>query len=176
MSEYTEPVAVPEHWVCDSDGKAKWICEQIKQIEDNRDYMVAWYQEQIKKAKETAEFERMKWEGYLAAYFDTVPHKKAGKSESYSFPGGKLIMKRQDPEYKRDEQTVIDFLEAQNAPQFVKVEKSLDWGNLKKACAGIADGKVVFTEQVNEDGEIVPVYVPGIEVIERADKFVVEVK
>ena len=29
---------------------------------------------------------------------------------------------------------------------------------------------------VNEDGEIVPVYVPGIEVVDREPKFVVEVK
>ena len=176
MSEYIEPASVSEHWVCDSDGKAKWVCEQIKKIEENRDYMVEWYQEQIKKAKETAEFERMKWEGYLAAYFETVPHKKAAKSESYSFPGGKLILKHQEPEYKRDEQTVIAFLKERNASQFVKVKETLDWDNLKKSCAGAVDGKVLFAEEVNADGEIVPVYVPGIEVINRESKFVVEVK
>ena len=176
MSEYIEPATVSEHWVCDSDGKAKWVCEQIKQIEDNRDYMVAWYQEQIKKAKETAEFERMKWEGYLAAYFDTVPHRKAAKSESYAFPGGKLVLKQQEPEYKKDEQAVIAFLKEKNVPQFVKVKETLDWDNLKKSCAGAVDGKMLFTEEVNEDGEIVPVYVPGIEVVDREPKFVVEVK
>ena len=172
----TEPATVPEYWVCDSDGKAKWICEQIKKIEDNRDYMVAWYQEQIKKAKETAEFERMKWEAYLSAYFDTVPHKKAAKSESYSFPGGKLVLKRQEPEYKRNDDEVIAFLKAQNAPQFIKTEERLAWADMKAACAGVSEGKLVFTETVNEDGEIVPVYVPGIEVVEREDKFAVELK
>lgn len=180
MSEETkmieEPATMSEYWVCDSDGKAKWVCEQIKKIKDNLEYMLAWYAEQVKKAKETAEFECARWESYLAAYFDTVPHKKAGKSESYSFPGGKLIRKRQDPEYKRDEQTVIAFLKEQNATQFIKVKESLDWDNLKKSCAGCAEGKVLFGEQVTADGEIVPVYVPGIEVIDREDKFVVEVK
>ena len=130
----------------------------------------------IKKAKEQAAFDRMHWESYLYAYFDTVPHKKASKSESYSFPGGKLVLKQQDPEFKKDEGTVIAFLKEQNAPQFIKTKESLDWDNLKKSSAGFVDGKVVFTEQVTEDGEIVPVYVPGIEVIERAPKFVVEVK
>ena len=176
MSEYIEPATVPGHWVCDSDGKAKWVCEQIKKIEDNRDYMVAWYQDQIKKAKETADFERMKWEGYLAAYFDTVPHKRASKSESYSFPGGKLVLKKQDPEYKRDEPTVIAWLKEHSAPQFVKVKESLDWDNLKKSCAGDADGKMIFGEEITEDGEIVQLTIPGIDVVYREDKFVVEVK
>jgi len=180
MSEETkmieEPATMSEYWVCDSDGKAKWVCDQIKKVKDNLDYMLAWYAEQIKKANETAEFECARWESYLAAYFDTVPHKKAGKSESYSFPGGKLIRKRQEPEFKKDEAVAIAFLKEQNALQFVKVKETLDWDNLKKSCAGFAEGKVVFGEQVTEDGEIVPVYVPGIEVIDREDKFVVEVK
>ena len=176
MSEYIEPASVPEHWVCDSDGKAKWICEQIKQIEDNRDYMIAWYKEQIEKAKKTAEFDRMKWESYLAAYFDTVPHKKANKSESYSFPGGKLVLKRQDPEYKKDENTVIAWLKEHNAPQFVKVKETLDWDSLKKSCSGDADGKMIFGEEITEDGEIVQVTIPGIDVVYREDKFCVEVK
>ena len=176
MSEYIEPASVPEHWVCDSDGKAKWICEQIKQIEDNRDYMIAWYKEQIEKAKKTAEFDRMKWESYLAAYFDTVPHKKANKSESYSFPGGKLVLKRQDPEYKKDETAVIEWLKANDAAQFVKTKEELNWADLKAACTGDVDGKLVFRETVDEDGVITQVFVPGIDVVYREDKFCVEVK
>ena len=173
--EFVEPVSVPEYWVCDSDGKAKWVCEQIRKINDNRDYMVAWYTEQIKKAKESADFERMKWEGYLAAYFDTVPHKKAKASESYSFPGGKLILKRQDPEYKRDEKTAIEWLKQNGGTEFVKTKEELAWKELKDACAGVVDGKVVLREEVTEDGEIVQITVPGIDVVEREPKFVVEV-
>ena len=170
-----EPATVSEHWVCDSDGKAKWVCEQIKKINDNLDYMLAWYAEQIKKAKETAEFECKKWESYLAAYFDTVPHKKAGKSESYSFPGGKLILKRQEPEYKRDEKTVIEWLKQNGGTEFVKTKEELAWKELKESAAGIVDGKVVLREEVTEDGEIIQISVPGIDVVERPDKFVVEV-
>lgn len=172
MSEFNN---VPEHWVCDSDGKAKWVCEQIKKINDDCEYMVAWYQEQIKKAKETAEFERMRWESHLAAYFDTVPHKKAKASESYSFPGGKLILKRQDPEYKRDEKTAIEWLKQNGGAQFVKTKEELAWKELKESCAGVVDGKVVLRDEITEDGEIIQITVPGIEVIEREPKFVVEV-
>ena len=173
--EFFEPVSVPEYWVCDSDGKAKWVCEQIKKVNDNRDYMIAWYQEQIKKAKDAADFERAKWESYLSAYFDTVPHKKAKASESYSFPGGKLILKRQEPEYKRDEKTAIEWLKENGGTEFVKAKEELAWKELKDACAGVVDGKVVLREEVTEDGEIIQITVPGIDVVEREPKFVVEV-
>lgn len=175
MSEFFEPVSVPEYWVCDSDGKAKWVCEQIRKINDNRDSMVAWYQEQIKRAKDAAEFERAKWESYLSAYFDTVPHKKAKASESYSFPGGKLILKRQEPEYKRDEKTVIEWLKGHDGAQYVKTKEELAWSDLKAAASGVVDGKLILREEVTEDGEIIQITVPGIDVVERQDKFVVEV-
>lgn len=175
MSEFIEPMNVPDYWTCDSDGKAKWVCEQIKKINDNCDYMVSWYTEQIKKAKESAEFERMRWESYLSAYFDTVPHKKAKASESYSFPGGKLILKRQDPEYKRDEKTVIAWLKDHDGAQFVKTKEELAWKELKEAASGVVDGKIVLREEVTEDGEVIQITVPGIDVVEREPKFVVEV-
>ena len=95
---------------------------------------------------------------------------------TYSFPGGKLVLKKQDPEYKRDEPTVIAWLKEHSAPQFVKVKENLDWDNLKKSCAGDADGKMIFGEEITEDGEIVQLTIPGIDVVYREDKFVVEVK
>lgn len=177
MSEFDfiDPVSVPEYWVCDSDGKAKWICERIREVNENCESMVAWYQAQIKKAKDAAEFEKQKWESYLAAYFDTVPHKKASKSESYSFPGGKLVLKRQEPEYKRDEKTVIEWLKQNGGTEFVKTKEELAWSDLKGAASGVVDGKIVLREEVTEDGEIIQITVPGIDVVERPDKFVVEV-
>lgn len=176
MSEIMETMEVPNRFVVDSDGKAKWVCERIKEIRDNRDYMIDWYNQQIKKAKEQAEFDEIKWKLLLQDYFGTVPHKKASKSESYSFPGGKLIQKRQDPEYKKDEDTVIEWLKANNAEQFVKTEEKLAWAELKKACTGDVDGKLVFREDVDEDGVVTQVFVPGISVEYREDKFDVEVK
>lgn len=161
--------------VCDSDAKAMNIVAQIKGIRDNAEYMVAWYKEQIKKTQEAAEFDVMGLEASLREYFDTVPHKKAKQSESYTFPGGKLTLKKQQPEYKRDDSITVPWLKENGFGQFVRVKEETAWDDLKAASAGIIDGHVVF-ESVNEDGEIVQTAVPGIDVVERAEKFVVEVK
>ena len=75
------------------------------------------------------------------------------------------MLKKQAPEFKRDEKTVIDWLKQNGGTDYVKTVESLDWANLKK------DSTVVGSSIVNSDGEIIP----GVEVIEREDKFVVEV-
>jgi phage host-nuclease inhibitor protein Gam len=94
-----------------------------------------------------------------------VPHKKTKTQESYKLPGGKLVLKTQNPEYKRDDKTVIDWAKANSLTQFVKVKEELDWDGLKKATA-VFEGHIV-----TEDGEIVP----GIDVVDREAKFSVEV-
>lgn len=165
----------PEGFVVDSDAKALWVLEKIRKARADRDELVEWYKIQTKKIEEQTEFNTMLLEKMLEDYFNSVPHKKTKTQESYSLPGAKLVMKRQQPEYKRDDKTAIEWLKVNGGGQFVKVEEKLDWDGLKKA-SGVADGKVIFGETVNEDGEIVQVSVPGIEVIEREDKFVVEVK
>ena len=161
--------------VCDTDAKAMVICKQIKEIRENRDYMVAWYKDAIRKVEEAADFETMGLESALSAYFQTVPHKKTKTQESYSFPGGKLLMKRQEPEYKKDEKTAVEWLKANGGGAYIRTKEELAWKELKDAASGVVDGKIVLREEINEDGEIVQVTVPGIEVIEREAKFVVEV-
>ena len=73
-------------------------------------------------------------------------------------------MKKQQTEFKRDDAAVIEWLKKNAGGQFVKTEEKLDWAGLKDA-TGVFEGTVVTA-----DGEIIP----GIEVIERPDKFVVE--
>lgn len=165
----------PEGFVVDSDAKALWVLEKIRKARADRDELVEWYKIQTKKIEEQTDFNTMYLEKLLADYFRTVPHKKTKTQESYSLPGGKLVMKKQQPEFKRDDKAAIDWLKQNGGGQFVKVEERLDWDGLKKS-SGIADGKVIFSETINEDGEIIQNSIPGIEVIEREDKFVVEVK
>jgi phage host-nuclease inhibitor protein Gam len=154
-----------EDFVIDSDAKAEWALKKIKEARDDRDRWVEWYKAQIEKITEQTDFSTMNLERMLAEYFATVPHKKTKTQESYTIPGGKLILKTQNPEYKRDDKTVIDWLKQNKGEKFIKVKEELAWAELKNATA-------VFEDHiVTEDGEIIP----GIEVIEREAKFVVEV-
>ena len=158
--------AVQNDFIIDSDAKAMWALKKIREARTDCDYMVSWYQQKIKEIKDQTDFDTMNLERMLSDYFQTVPHHKTKTQESYSLPGGfKLILKAQNPEYKRDDKKVIEWLEKNSGGQFVKTEKKLDWDGLKKKTAAL--GGKVFTE----DGE----EIPGIDVIDREPKFTVEV-
>ena len=152
-------------FVIDTDAKAEWALKKIKEARADRDYWIEWYNAQIKKISEQTDFDTMNLERMLAEYFATVPHKKTKTQESYSLPGGKLILKTQNPEYKRDDKTVIDWLKQNNQTEFIKIKEELAWADLK-ANSAVLNGKLF-----NEDGE----EIPGVEVIERDAKFIVEV-
>lgn len=162
----SEAIERNEAFVIDSDGKAGWAVKKIAAKRAERDEMIAWYKAQIKKAEEETENETAYLEMLLRDYFATVPHKTTKTQDSYIFPGGKLVLKTQNPEYKRDEPKVIEWLKKNKMEKFVKVSETLDWDGLKRV-TDIFEGTVV-----TEDGEIVP----GITVEYREPKFVVEVK
>ena len=161
----SEAIKNDDYFVIDTDAKAEWALSKIKEARADRDAWVAWYESKIKEIKEQTDFNTMNLERMLAEYFNNVPHRKTKTQESYSLPGGKLILKTQNPEYKRDDKTVIEWLKKNGQDQFVKVKEELAWSDLK-AATGVLGSNIV-----DENGEIVP----GIEVIERDPKFVVEV-
>ena len=155
----------PEGFVIDTDAKAGWALDKIREARADRDRWVKWYEDKIAEITAQTDFNTMNLERMLAEYFASVPHKKTKTQESYSLPGGKLVLKTQNPEYKRDDKTVIEWLKANGQGQFVKTKEELAWSDLKSATAAF-EGHIV-----TEDGEIIP----GIDVIEREAKFVVEV-
>lgn len=158
-------MAETEGFVIDTDAKAEWALTKIREARADRDRWVAWYKDKIDEITQQTDFDTMNLERMLAEYFATVPHKKTKTQESYKLPGGKLVLKTQNPEYTRDDKAVIAWAKANGLPQFVKVEEELAWQELKDATA-VFEGHIV-----TEDGEIVP----GVEVTNREAKFVVEV-
>lgn len=154
-----------EGFVIDTDAKAEWALNKIREARSDRDRWVEWYESKIKEITEQTDFNTMNLERMLAEYFASVPHKKTKTQESYSLPGGKLILKTQNPEYKRDDKTVIEWLKNHDGGEFIKVKEELAWADLKAKTAAL-NGKLF-----SEDGE----EIPGVEVINRPEKFVVEV-
>ena len=164
MTEAIQNTIPEEELEVRSTIEAKWQFEQRRKIIEDRDELISYYEDQIAKVKADADYKIGFIDRALFAFFQTVEHKKTKTQESWSIPSGKLILKKQAPEFKRDEKTVIDWLKQNGGTDYVKTVESLDWANLKK------DTTVVGSTIVNNDGEIIP----GVEVIEREDKFVVE--
>ena len=165
MSEAIQNNEVMEEIEVRSDIEAGWQLKRRKELIADRDELIAFYKDRIKAVEEDAAFKIGNIDRALYAYFMTVPHKKTKTQESYQHPFGKLMLKKQAPEYKRDDKTVIDWLKQnQETVRFIKVKEELDWSSLK------AETTVVGNSIVNADGETIP----GVEVIEREDKFCVE--
>lgn len=158
--------AIKEEFVVDTDAKAAWALQKIKEARADRDRWVSWYTQKIEEIKAQTDLDTMNLERMLAEYFQTVPHKKTKTQESYTLPDGKLVLKTQNPEFKRDDKTVIDWLKKQeDGGRFIKTKEELNWDGLKKETA-VFNGNVV-----DVNGEIIP----GITVIDRPEKFIVEV-
>ena len=92
---------------------------------------------------------------------DVAAAKKTKTQLSYELPGGKLVLKAQQPEYERDEEKLVAWLKKNDLGGMVKVKETANWAELKKTLK--ADGDCMVTT----DGEVVP----GIKVIEREPKF-----
>ena len=147
-----------------SDIEAGWQLKRRKEIISDRDELISFYKDRIKAVEEDAAFKLGLIDRALFAFFKTVKHKKTATQESYQHPLGKLVLKKQAPEYKRDDKKVIAWLKDNKFDSYVKVEETLDWVALKKVVT------IMGANIVNEDGEIIP----GVEVVEREDKFTVE--
>lgn len=150
------------------DASAEWC---LKKIREQRQSVETWrqhYAGQMKKVEETAAASISYFESLLADYFESVPHKKTKTQETYSLPGGKLILKKQQPKFDQDDAQLVPWLKENGLDALVKVKESANWAELKKTVTVTADGEHVATQE----GEIVP----GVTVTQRPDVFSVEVE
>lgn len=163
---------VTEGFIVDTDSKAEWavkkLAEEQKELQRMTmtiDSIIAEYQ--FKKAQEEKKFEeKTRWlKNQLMNYFENVDGKKASKTQlTYSLPSAKLIKKFGGQDFKRDDETLVKWLEDSNRNELVKIKKSPDWATLKKEVA-VLNGSVVTA-----DGEIVN----GVQVLDKEDTFDIE--
>lgn len=169
----------------DNDQKAEWCLDKIREANDEADRMQAWYTEQMKKILKRRDARVAFFEEKLKPYFGIVPKKTTKTQMSYALPSGKLVLKKQAPEFERDDTVLLPWLKENGFDEYVKTKESVDWAGLKKIievagytdvdgnsglCASIPDPDAKCLMQANG------FMVPGITVTERPDKFVVEVK
>ncbi len=103
----------------------------------------------------------------LSRYFDIVPKKKTATQEKYVLPCGELIRKKQPPEFIRDDEALVPFLQENDLSEFVKNTPSANWVELKKSCTLLDNGSVVE----KSTGMVLP----GVEARMRPDKFEVKI-
>ncbi|MEK4030858.1 host-nuclease inhibitor Gam family protein [Pseudobacillus sp. FSL P4-0506] len=122
--------------------------------------------EMIKEWGEEAKKEFIEKESYYTATLEQYLRSEverqveAGKKpkKTLTLPYGKISLKKQQPEFVKDEEKIFEYAKQSG---LIKVKESTDWAELKKQC------QVVNGVMVDENGEVVP----GIQVVERDDKF-----
>lgn len=151
------------------DASAEYMLKRIREANAQYERMEAWYALQLEKAKKVRD-DTVAWaEGNLRAYFDMVPTKNTKTQRSYELPGGKLVLKNQEPKYeKADETALVAWLKQNKMDGMVKVEETANWAEMKKTMKVQVNGETVCTE----DGEVIP----GMKATIREPKFTVTVK
>jgi len=149
----------------DDDRKAEWCIGKIREAQAELAKFMDWYNAQIEREKKRVESRIAFFEDKLKPYFAMVPKKETKTQLSYQLPSAKLVLKRQGPEFVRDDEKLIPWAR-ENAPDFVKTKLSIDWAGMKKTLTVVGD------QVADSAGEVVP----GITVQDRPDVFKVEVK
>lgn len=157
-----------EGWWIETDSTAEWATSKVLAEVAERDRLIALADEQIKalqgKKRELAdqcERRTSYLTGKLFEYFQGRKTRDTKTARTYQLLSGKLVLKSQQPEYVRDEATIIDWAE-KTVSEYVRTEKRLDWAGLKKLTA-ISGEHVTYAET----GEIIP----GIVAEARPDVF-----
>lgn len=171
IDEIIEEKTQEEGFVIDSDEKAEWALKKIaeeryefERYENVCKAMISEYEEKIRQAKEKLSSKTAYFEGQLQAYFQTVSLKKTKTQETYKLPTGTLKLKYRSPEFKRDEEKLLNWLKENEMQDFIKTEEKANWGEFKKEIL------ISNNAALSKDGVIVE----GIEVIEREPVFEIE--
>ena len=164
--EQEEDEQFREHFKVEDDQTAEWCLEQIRNAQEEKAKWKAFYDSRYEAVCNSCDRTIANMESVLQSYFDNVPHKVTKTQENYSLPSGKLVFKKQQPEYTRDDEQLILWLKENGGEKYVVAKESVDWLGLKKSLTILGD------TVADAEGQVIPC----IRVEERPDIFKVELK
>ena len=168
LIETIENLGIPEvpeereRFKIESKDQAAWALRKMSRIkaeieENNKvaqaeiERITAWRDEENEKLERSISF----FEGLLYEYFMAL-RQEDPKLKTIKLPHGTLKMRAQQPQYEYDEAQLLPWAK-ENLPDAVVVKESV--------------AKTPVKKHIQETGEVVP----GVTIIERPEKFSVEV-
>ena len=138
---------------------ANWALRKIRALKAEVNEVQEIAQKEIDRIKAWEKSETDK-EQRSIEYFEGLLQKWLFEQEkkSINLPHGRVRFKKQTPEYLRNEEVIMKFVE----DDFIKVKKSLDWSKLKSILE-FKDGRPIRTDT----GEVID----GVTEVYREDKF-----
>ena len=159
-----------EKFVVDSDSKADWVLQKIKELKEKKQEKEELAEERIYQIEQWLKEETNKlnnqienFEAMLAEYADKLKEQDPD-FKTKSLPFGKIQYRKQRAKWQYDNEKLTEYAE-KNIPKAVKTKKKVDKRELKKLVE-VAGDKVVHPET----GEIVE----GIKVQERGEKLYIK--
>ena len=174
-------------FIIDNDEKAEWSIKKIaeERAEAQRYISVCQdaiktYQDKIEKAKADLDNKTGYLTHQLQRYMNTVKAKESKTQKTYKLPSGTLKVKYPEPEYKRDEEKLTEFLK-KNYTDYVETIYKPKWAEFKKIVSLNRDA--IVDEESGELIDYTPYYlvdpngkaVEGVVVIEREPVFEVQI-
>ena len=152
----------------DSDEKAEWALKKVLAAKKEKERLTALVnaeRESLDRAQENIDARYENETSYLlyklGEFFKTVEHKETKTQESYQLLSGKLVFKKPTQKLEQQKEALLEWCK-ENAPEYVKTEQSVEWGQIKK-CMKIVGDSVIY----DATGEIVQ----GVALAEVAGAF-----
>lgn len=132
-----------------SDLQCEYCLKKIRKATEQHDRLVELAKAEIEELQEKIKELDAKLEsetGYLKSllfdYFNKVEHKETKTQESYKLLSGSLVFKKPTQKMEPNREKLLEYVKANNMPEFVKTKEDVDWAAYKKECQIVGD-KVV---------------------------------
>lgn len=161
-----------ENFKIEDKEQAQWALRKIRALKAHHDEIVGladaeiyrvttWQDKECEGINNSIAF----FEGLLKDYM-TKERAQDPDLKSVKLPAGTIRFRKQQPEYIRDEDALIEWAKKLDKHELIKVTESLNWAALKKNIA-VVGGKALD----KETGELIE----HVTINPREDKFIVEV-
>lgn len=169
--ESTAEIERLERFRITNDSQANWALRKIADARQKlaRDQETARAEiERIQQWLKMSEAEAVRTEermtallhGYYAPQFQENP-----KVKTYKLPSGQVQSRAQQPQFNRDDATLLEFLKSREMTDFIETKETPKWGELKKQI------QVVGEHVVIKDGKMEGEIIDGVEVVHRPPTF-----
>ncbi|MER2057211.1 MAG: host-nuclease inhibitor Gam family protein [Niallia sp.] len=131
---------------------------KIKTLEEHVQRLKEWGEKEKEPLTEKQSYYANMLQYYLSEEIEKQVASGKKPKKTLSLPYGKISFKKQQPEFIKDDDTLLEYAKANN---LISTVVKTDWASIKKQ-AQIHNGKLY-----DPNGEVIP----GVEVVERPDKF-----
>ncbi|MCC5911418.1 MAG: host-nuclease inhibitor Gam family protein [Clostridiaceae bacterium] len=174
IEEITEVEGIQrERFTIQTKEEATWALRKLKVLQEGMEevnHLAAMEIERIEGWRRNENQKKEDSMNFFKGLLEEFLRKENGKDpkvKSIKLPYGTFRLKKQQPQYIRDEEELINWAEGEGYFDYIKIKKALNWSALKKDLVTI-EGKAI----VKDTGEALK----AIEIKYPQDKFEVEVK